>query len=95
MVSVCVTVSLCHCVCRCRHEDWGTTPAVIDNALSFADENDCAITIHTDTLNESGFVDSSIAAMKGRTIHTYHSEGAGVLSLSLPTYLSLFLSACM
>jgi urease len=68
---------------------------VIDNALSFADENDCAITIHTDTLNESGFVDSSIAAMKGRTIHTYHSEGAGVLSLSLPTYLSLFLSACM
>ena len=59
------------------HEDWGTTPAVIDNALGFADENDCAITIHTDTLNESGFVDSSIAAMKGRTIHTYHSEGAG------------------
>jgi len=59
------------------HEDWGTTPAVIDNALSFADENDIAITIHTDTINESGFVDDSIAAMKGRTIHTYHSEGAG------------------
>jgi len=59
------------------HEDWGTTPAVIDNALSFADQNDIAITIHTDTINESGFVDDSIAAMKGRTIHTYHSEGAG------------------
>jgi urease len=59
------------------HEDWGTTPAVIDNALRFADENDIAITIHTDTINESGFVDDSIAAMKGRTIHTYHSEGAG------------------
>jgi len=59
------------------HEDWGTTPAVIDNALSFADLHDIAITIHTDTINESGFVDDSIAAMKGRTIHTYHSEGAG------------------
>jgi len=59
------------------HEDWGTTPAVIDTALTFADEHDIAITIHTDTLNESGFVDDSIAAMKGRTIHTYHSEGAG------------------
>ena len=57
------------------HEDWGTTPAVIDNALCFADDNDCSITIHTDTLNESGFVDSSIAAMKGRTIHTCkHSD---------------------
>jgi len=59
------------------HEDWGTTPGVIDNALGFADENDVAITIHTDTINESGFIDDSIAAMKGRTIHTYHSEGAG------------------
>jgi len=59
------------------HEDWGTTPAVIDCALTYADENDVAITIHTDTINESGFVDDSIAAMKGRTIHTYHSEGAG------------------
>jgi len=59
------------------HEDWGTTPAVIDTALTFADEQDIAITIHTDTLNESGFVDDSLAAMKGRTIHTYHSEGAG------------------
>lgn len=59
------------------HEDWGTTPAVIDCALGFADENDVAITIHTDTINESGFVDDSIGAMKGRTIHTYHSEGAG------------------
>ena len=59
------------------HEDWGTTPAAIDAALTFADDNDVAITIHTDTLNESGFVDDSIAAMKGRTIHTYHTEGAG------------------
>jgi len=59
------------------HEDWGTTPSVIDTALTFADENDVAITLHTDTINESGFVDDSIAAMKGRTIHTYHSEGAG------------------
>jgi len=59
------------------HEDWGTTPSAIDAALTFADDNDVAITIHTDTLNESGFVDDSIAAMKGRTIHTYHTEGAG------------------
>eukprot|EP00439_Symbiodinium_sp_Y106_P037955 s1534_g4.t1 len=59
------------------HEDWGTTPAVIDTALTFADKHDIAITIHTDTINESGFVDDSIAAMKGRTIHTYHTEGAG------------------
>lgn len=59
------------------HEDWGTTPSAIDAALGFADEHDVAITIHTDTLNESGFVDDSIAAMKGRTIHTYHTEGAG------------------
>jgi len=59
------------------HEDWGTTPSSIDSALNFADEHDVAITIHTDTLNESGFVDDSIAAMKGRTIHTYHTEGAG------------------
>lgn len=59
------------------HEDWGTTPSSIEAALDFADQNDVAITIHTDTLNESGFVDDSIAAMKGRTIHTYHTEGAG------------------
>lgn len=59
------------------HEDWGTTPAVIDAALTFADKHDVAITIHTDTLNESGYVDDSIAAIKGRTIHTYHTEGAG------------------
>merc|ERR1719443_1202811 len=59
------------------HEDWGTTPSVIDTALTYADKNDIAITIHTDTINESGFVDDSIAAMQGRTIHTYHSEGAG------------------
>ena len=59
------------------HEDWGTTPSSIDACLGFADEHDIAVTIHTDTLNESGFVDDSIAAMKGRTIHTYHTEGAG------------------
>ena len=59
------------------HEDWGTTPSVIDNALSVADEFDVQVAIHTDTLNESGFVENTIAAFKGRAIHTYHSEGAG------------------
>lgn len=59
------------------HEDWGTTPAAIDTCLSVCDEYDVQCLIHTDTLNESGFVESSIAAFKGRTIHTYHTEGAG------------------
>jgi urease subunit alpha len=59
------------------HEDWGTTPAAIDNCLSMADEYDIQVAIHTDTLNEAGFVDDSIAAFKGRTIHTFHTEGAG------------------
>ena len=59
------------------HEDWGTTPATIDSCLSVAEEYDVQVAIHTDTLNESGFVERSIAAFKGRTIHTYHSEGAG------------------
>ena len=59
------------------HEDWGTTPGAIDSCLSIADQYDVAVAIHTDTLNESGFVDDSIAALKNRTIHTYHSEGAG------------------
>lgn len=59
------------------HEDWGTTPASIDNCLSIADELDVQVAIHTDTLNESGFVEATIGAMKGRTIHTYHTEGAG------------------
>src|SRR5258707_4294077 len=59
------------------HEDWGTTPAAIDNCLAVADEMDVQGAIHTDTLNESGFVEASIAAFKGRTIHTYHTEGAG------------------
>ncbi len=59
------------------HEDWGTTPAAIDNALSVAEAYDIQIAIHTDTLNESGFVEDTIAAFKGRTIHTYHTEGAG------------------
>ncbi len=59
------------------HEDWGTTPAAIDCCLSIADEFDVQVMIHTDTLNESGFVEDSIAAFKGRTIHAYHTEGAG------------------
>src|SRR5437016_10395816 len=59
------------------HEDWGTTPAAIDCCLDICDEYDVQATIHTDTLNESGFVEASIAAFKDRTIHTYHSEGAG------------------
>ena len=59
------------------HEDWGTTPAAIDCCLGIADEFDIQVTIHTDTLNESAFVEGTIAAFKGRTIHTYHSEGAG------------------
>lgn len=59
------------------HEDWGTTPAAIDCCLSVADQYDVQVAIHTDTLNESGFVEASIAAFKGRTIHTFHTEGAG------------------
>ena len=59
------------------HEDWGTTPAAIDCCLSVADEYDVQVAIHTDTLNEAGFVEDSIAALRGRTIHTYHTEGAG------------------
>lgn len=59
------------------HEDWGTTPAAIDNCLSVADDYDVQVMIHTDTLNESGFVEDTIAAFKGRTIHAFHTEGAG------------------
>ncbi len=59
------------------HEDWGTTPAAIDTCLSVADEYDVQVAIHTDTLNEAGFVEDTIAAFRGRTIHTYHTEGAG------------------
>jgi urease subunit alpha len=59
------------------HEDWGTTPAAIDNCLTVAENFDVQVAIHTDTLNESGFVEDSLAAMAGRTIHTYHTEGAG------------------
>ena len=59
------------------HEDWGTTPAAIDCCLSVAENYDVQVAIHTDTLNESGFVEDTIAALKGRTIHTYHTEGAG------------------
>ena len=59
------------------HEDWGTTPAAIDNCLTVADEADIQVAIHTDTLNESGFIADTIAAMKGRTIHSFHTEGAG------------------
>src|SRR6266404_2219138 len=59
------------------HEDWGTTPAAIDCCLSVADQHDVQIAIHTDTINEAGYVDDTIAAIAGRTIHTYHTEGAG------------------
>ena len=59
------------------HEDWGTTPSAIDNCLNVAEETDTQVAIHTDTLNESGFVEDTIAAFKGRTIHTFHTEGAG------------------
>ena len=59
------------------HEDWGTTPAAIDNCLNVADEYDVQVMIHTDTLNESGFVEATIDAIKGRTIHAFHTEGAG------------------
>ena len=59
------------------HEDWGTTPAAIDNCLTVAEEMDVQVAIHTDTLNESGFVETTLAAFKDRTIHTFHTEGAG------------------
>ncbi|MFY9348206.1 MAG: urease subunit alpha, partial [Orrella sp.] len=59
------------------HEDWGSTPAAIDNCLSVADLTDTQVAIHTDTLNESGFVEATLAAINGRVIHTYHTEGAG------------------
>lgn len=59
------------------HEDWGTTPAAIDNCLSVADDHDIQVMIHTDTLNESGFVEDTVKAFKGRTIHAFHTEGAG------------------
>ena len=63
--------------CLKLHEDWGTTPAAIDTCLSVADRYDVQVMIHTDTLNESGFVEDTIAAFKGRTIHAFHTEGAG------------------
>jgi urease subunit alpha len=63
--------------CLKLHEDWGTTPAAIDNCLHVADSFDVQVMIHTDTLNESGFVEDTIAAFKGRTIHAFHTEGAG------------------
>ncbi len=59
------------------HEDWGTTPAAIDTCLAVADQTDVQVAIHTDTLNESGFVENTIAAFRGRTIHAFHTEGAG------------------
>ena len=59
------------------HEDWGTTPAAIDNCLNVAEQTDTQVAIHTDTLNESGFVEDTVAAFNGRTIHTFHTEGAG------------------
>jgi urease subunit alpha len=63
--------------CLKLHEDWGTTPAAIDNCLSVADRFDVQVMLHTDTLNESGFVEDTVAAFKGRTIHAFHTEGAG------------------
>ncbi|APZ53685.1 urease subunit alpha [Salipiger abyssi] len=63
--------------CLKLHEDWGTTPGAIDTCLSVADDMDVQVMIHTDTLNESGFVENTVAAMKGRTIHAFHTEGAG------------------
>jgi urease subunit alpha len=76
------------------HEDWGTTPAAIDNCLTVAEQMDVQVAIHTDTLNESGFVEATLAAFKGRTIHTYHTEGAGgghapdiIKAASLPNVL--------
>ena len=76
------------------HEDWGTTPAAIDCCLSVADEMDVQVAIHTDTLNESGFVEATLGAFKGRTIHTFHTEGAGgghapdiIKATSLPNVL--------
>src|SRR5690606_26157144 len=63
--------------CLKLHEDWGTTPATIDNCLAVADDYDVQVMIHTDTLNESGFVEDTIAAFKGRPIHAFHTEGAG------------------
>jgi urease subunit alpha len=63
--------------CLKLHEDWGTTPAAIDNCLAVADRFDVQVMIHTDTLNESGFVEDTIAAFRGRTIHAFHTEGAG------------------
>jgi urease subunit alpha len=63
--------------CLKLHEDWGTTPAAIDNCLAVAERFDVQVMIHTDTLNESGFVEDTIAAFKGRTIHAFHTEGAG------------------
>ena len=80
------------------HEDWGTTPAAIDNCLNVAEKYDVQVAIHTDTLNESGFVDDTIKAFKGRAIHTYHTEGAGgghapdtvsYTHLTLPTIYSV------
>ena len=59
------------------HEDWGTTPAAIDTCLAVAEAEDIQVTIHTDTLNESSCVEKTIATFKGRTIHSYHTEGAG------------------
>src|SRR5207253_2117933 len=65
-------------VCGLRlHEDWGTTPAAIDACLTVADQFDVQVAIHTDTINEAGFLEATVAAIKGRAIHTYHTEGAG------------------
>ena len=68
------------------HEDWGTTPAAISTCLDVAEEFDIQVAIHTDTINEAGFVEDTIKAFKGRTIHSFHTEGAPVAAM-LPTLL--------
>ncbi|GKB79142.1 urease isoform X1 [Tanacetum coccineum] len=73
------------------HEDWGTTPAVIDNCLTVAEQYDIQVNIHTDTLNESGFVEHTIAAFKDRTIHTYHSEGASNTKNTIDEHLDMLM----
>ncbi len=76
VVSLCLQVEAGACALK-LHEDWGTTPAVIDTSLRVADELDIQIALHTDTINEAGFLEDTLAAIAGRTIHAYHTEGAG------------------
>lgn len=77
------------------HEDWGTTPATIDTCLAVADEYDVQVAIHTDTLNEAGFVEDTIAAFKNRVIHTYHTEGAGVATRPISSRCAARPTCCL